>query len=309
MSWKNDVGFGNAFNLVNKAAGKASMAKGDKLRFRNIDVWAGSSGGAPTIMKITDHAAKLSGKLLDSITQELAESQQSSKFFNMFSGSNSLVDASGFDLSGVSLSENCFNSMFQSCTSLTAAPQLPATTLAVNCYNAMFRNCTSLTAAPQLPATTLADGCYESMFYVCPSLTQAPALPATTLADSCYNGMFGDCTSLTQAPALPATTLAGYCYGGMFSGCTSLTQAPALPATTLAFSCYGGMFSGCTSLTQAPALPATTLAGNCYNSMFSVCTNIAELHYPASVQNDSTFTGMSGSPWFGATNATVHYDL
>ena len=187
MSWKNDVGFGNAFNLVNKAAGKASMAKGDKLRFRNIDVWAGSSGGAPTMMEITDHAAKLSGKLLDSISQELAESQQSSKFFNMFSGSNSLVDASGFDLAGVSLSENCFNSMFQSCTSLTAAPQLPATTLAVNCYNAMFRNCTSLTAAPQLPATTLADGCYNSMFYGCTSLTQVPELPTTTLASDCYS--------------------------------------------------------------------------------------------------------------------------
>ena len=121
MSWKNDVGFGNAFNLVNKAAGKASMAKGDKLRFRNIDVWAGVSGGAPTIMKITDHAAKLSGKLLDSITQELAESHQSSKFFNMFNSSHSLVDASGFDLSGISLSENCFNSMFSDCTSLAQA--------------------------------------------------------------------------------------------------------------------------------------------------------------------------------------------
>ena len=69
------------------------------------------------------------------------------------------------------------------------------------------------------------------------------------------------------------------------------------------------MFEDCTSLTKAPALPATTLANNCYFYMFGDCTKVAELHYPASIENDSTFTGMSGTPWFGATNATVHYDL
>ena len=114
---------------------------------------------------------------------------------------------------------------------------------------------------------------------------------------------------MTKAPALPATTLADYCYASMFSGCTSLAQAPALPATTLANGCYGYMFSGCSSLTSAPALPATALADSCYESMFNGCTKVTELHYPASVQNDSTFTGMSGTPWFGAENATVHYDL
>ena len=95
----------------------------------------------------------------------------------------------------------------------------------------------------------------------------------------------------------------------MFYKCSSLTQAPALPATTLASNCYNSMFNGCTSLTQSPTLPATALAFYCYYGMFGDCTKVTELHYPASIQNDSTFTGMPGSPWFGATNATVHYDL
>ena len=129
------------------------------------------------------------------------------------------------------------------------------------------------------------------------------------LADSCYYSMFKGCSSLTQAPALPATTLADSCYYLMFNGCTSLTQAPALPATALADWCYYSMFGGCTSLTQAPALPATILANYCYYDMFDGCTKVTELHYPASIQNDSTFTGITGTPWFGATNATVHYDL
>ena len=64
------------------------------------------------------------------------------------------------------------------------------------CYYSMFEDCTSLTRAPELPATTLADLCYSSMFRGCTSLAQAPELPATTLAKSCYSGMFEGCTSL-----------------------------------------------------------------------------------------------------------------
>ena len=197
---------------------------------------------------------------------------------SMFEGCTSLTTAP--ELPATTLVINCYNSMFSGCTSLTTAPTLPATTLANQCYQNMFSGCTSLTTAPTLPATTLIDYCYGSMFSGCTSLTTAPTLPATTLASGCYNSMFSGCTSLTTAPTLPATTLANSCYGSMFSGCTSLTTAPTLPATTLVGYCYGSMFSGCTSLTTAPTLPATTLASGCYNSMFSGtnllpdCTNI-----------------------------------
>ena len=132
------------------------------------------------------------------------------------------------------------------------------------CYYNMFSSCSSLTSAPELPATTLANSCYSSMFSRCSSLTQAPDLPAITLASYCYSNMFSSCSSLTQAPALPATTLANSCYHTMFSNCSKLTQAPDLPATTLASSCYSNMFYNCSKLTQAPDLPATTLADNCY---------------------------------------------
>ena len=88
-----------------------------------------------------------------------------------------------------------------------------------HCYFNMFINCTSLTTAPELPATTLANSCYQNMFCNCTSLTTAPELPATTLADSCYGYMFSDCTSLTKAPELPATTLEIYCYYYMFNNC------------------------------------------------------------------------------------------
>ena len=197
------------------------------------------------------------------------------------------------------LPEYCYYQMFFGCTSLTTAPELPATTLANYCYQNMFFGCTNLTTAPALPATTLLDYCYSSMFYGCTSLTTAPALPATTLANYCYSYMFGGCTSLTTAPELPATTLAYYCYNGMFYDCTSLTTALALPATTLEGGCYEYMFYNCTSLTTAPALPATTLANYCYSYMFYGCTSLTTApELPATTLSDYCYQNM----FFGCTS-------
>jgi hypothetical protein len=92
----------------------------------------------------------------------------------------------------------------------------------------LFQNCSVLTSAPELPATTLANFCYYNMFDGCTSLTSAPELKATTLAIYCYYCMFYGCTSLTTAPALKATTLAYGCYGNMFDGCTKLSTVTML---------------------------------------------------------------------------------
>ncbi|MBP5482599.1 MAG: leucine-rich repeat protein [Paludibacteraceae bacterium] len=239
--------------------------------------WTALAGGDTVVLAHKGDKALLKGNNPHGFSQNYMEYQSSFKMTGKIAASGSvmsLIDGTGLssEIRGV----ECFGSLFENCTSLTQAPELPAVTLANYCYAYMFRGCTSLTRAPELPATTLADGCYWEMFSGCTSLTQAPELPATTLTEDCYAYMFRGCTSLTQAPALIATKLAGGCYCEMFSGCTSLTQAPALPATTLADACYSYMFSSCTSLTEAPALPATTLANNCYYSMFSGCTSLTK---------------------------------
>jgi hypothetical protein len=66
----------------------------------------------------------------------------------------------------------------------------------------MFKGCTSLTTAPELPATTATIGCYREMFKGCTSLAQAPELPATTLADYCYSWMFEGCKKLSTIKCL-----------------------------------------------------------------------------------------------------------
>ena len=221
-------------------------------------------------------------------------------FGSLFSGNEHLINAKDLKLHAATLNYSCYSSMFEGCTSLTTAPELPATTLAENCYEFMFSGCTSLTTAPELPATTLAPGCYGYMFSDCTSLSTAPELPATTLADNCYNGIFSGCTSLTTTSTLPATTLASSCYSSMFSGCSSLTTAPDLPVTTLADSCYLSMFLGCTSLTTAPELPAATLTNSCYERMFYRCSKLNNITMLAT---DISATNCFAN-WVGGVAAT-----
>ena len=183
-----------------------------------------------------------------------------------------------------------FCSLFNGCSVLTSAPDLPATTLANECYYGMFVDCTSLASAPELKATTLAPKCYNRMFFNCTSLTSAPELKATTLATECCYYMFYGCTSLASAPKLHATKLANSCYRQMFYGCTSLASAPDLPATELANYCYYNMFDGCTSLTSAPELKATTLAANCYYRMFNKCKLLTSVTMLAPSDQISKYT-------------------
>lgn len=165
------------------------------------------------------------------------------------------------------------------------------------CYRNMFNDCTSLTAAPELLATTIGNFCYSYIFSGCTSLSAAPALPATTLAYYCYSSMFNGCSSLTTAPTLPATTLGSYCYNGMFQDCTSLADAPVLPATTLADNCYRSMFYGCTSLSAVnvkfTAWNPSTATSNWLNGVAASGTFTC----PAALGTDSTITrGSSNCP-------------
>lgn len=203
-----------------------------------------------------------------------ADSINESAFYGLFSGCTTLLSARYLKLPIMELASNCYSNMFQGCTNMISAPNLPATTLASNCYSTMFNGCTSLIAAPELPATTVETYCYYGMFNGCTSLITAPNLPATNTKTYCYGFMFKD-TKISVAPELLATELTIGCYQSMFEGCVELVEAQEiLPATSTVSSCYRCMFKGCTSLERAPKLSATTLVSNCYLEMFNGCSSL-----------------------------------
>lgn len=117
----------------------------------------------------------------------------------------SLIDENGGD-PNVTLPNDCFAHMFENCTSLTQAPELPATTLSDICYVYMFKNCTSLTQVPKLPATTLDVACYHSMFEGCTGLS------LTTTKDADH----------TLAWSVPDTTANLNWNMDMFAGCPNV---------------------------------------------------------------------------------------
>lgn len=121
--------------------------------------------------------------------------------------------------------------LFYACANIIDASNmlLPATTLSKNCYQLMFGSCTSLISAPSvLPALTLTSYCYVKMFYECEALVNAPAIHALTLADNCCFEMFRNCKSLVTAPILLASTLVNRCYEGLFKGCSKLNYIKAM---------------------------------------------------------------------------------
>ncbi len=213
-------------------------------------------------------------------------------FSLLFAGCTSLTQAP--ELPATTLTKTCYEFMFEDCINLTEAPELPATKIFDKSYVGMFMGCRNLKKAPTLPATEMKYRCYDSMFRLCTSLETPPALPATELAQECYHQMFNECTNLKEAPELPATKMAEYCYGMMFCECENLKIAPKLPATELAPACYYSMFASCINLTQAPEiLPATTLERACYSGMFFLCTALEKApKLPATTLAEGCYVSM-----------------
>ena len=208
----------------------------------------------------------------------------------------SLLDGDNFKESDSFNYNNTFSGLFNSSTKLIHSKNLilPVMTLTYQCYGSMFYNCTSLVDAPVLPATTLANWCYYYMFYGCTSLIVAPELPATTLKSNCYLSMFYNCTSLITAPELPTTSVtdnySGSCYASMFENCTSLIEAPTLPITH--FNNDSTARGNCSQ----------------YNRMFYGCSNLNYIrcYLVKSVNNcaDDLLTGVAGTGVYVTTNIT-----
>ena len=82
----------------------------------------------------------------------------------------SQIGSADFDNWFTMVGESACESMFEGCTSLTKAPELPCTRISRFCYKRMFANCPNIigglnTNPIVFPAETLYHGCYEQMFY------------------------------------------------------------------------------------------------------------------------------------------------
>ena len=110
--------------------------------------------------------------------------------FTQFFKLSKPVSAENMILPATSVPESGYRAMFSKCTTLTVAPQLPATTLGTQCYYYMFEDC-AITTAPDLPAQTLVSQCYASMFQGCSNLNYIKCLATNPTTAICQNWTSG----------------------------------------------------------------------------------------------------------------------
>ena len=172
-------------------------------------------------------------------------------------------------------------------------------------FNYLFNNCSVLTSAPELPATSLAYNCYHCMFLGCTNLKSAPKLPAPTLTTGCYFGMFSMCTNLKTAPELPAKALANQCYDSMFSGCTNLKSAE-LSIEFLDRDCCSQMFNNCTNLSSvtmlAPSKEITFREFHLDNWLNNAGTDQSVKNRTLKVQDKAAYEALKANAKFLPTN-------
>ena len=175
-----------------------------------------------------------------------------------FGGSTIAEIPSNWDFSNVT----DMSIMFNSCSNLTAIPQL-VTTNVQNMYG-MFQGCSNLTAIPQLVTTNVTNMGY--MFSYCSNLTAIPQLVTTNVTDMGY--MFSYCSNLITIPQLVTTNVTNM--NSMFYNCSNLTTIPQLDMSNVKWIVY--MFENCSKLTTIPSLNTSKVTEMAH--VFSNCSSL-----------------------------------
>ena len=204
-------------------------------------------------------------------------------YVKAFTMSDGQVSASGNVMSLVdktcsrlSVDEYEFCHMFRQCSSLVAAPDLPATSLKQSSYRSMFISCSSLLFGPsELPATTIEEDVYRYMFGHCYQLQIAPLICSNYAVSRSYYSMFNNCHSLSSIKFANNQIIASGLdqqFSYMFENCSSLVSIdgfdtiakdPSYPNTNTKIA-INGMFNNCYALKYA-------LTGTTINADFNGC--------------------------------------
>lgn len=99
-----------------------------------------------------------------------------------------------FVMTGTIYASGCVNSLLSGYPNSIYSPSYA--------FPGLFQGCTSLITAPDLPATNIYGYCYTNMFYGCTNLKNAPILPALWVYGGSYAHMFDGCSNLSYVKAL-----------------------------------------------------------------------------------------------------------
>ena len=156
--------------------------KGDvvQLYSQNSALGGGSSSAARALTRAVDEGAKYIN---------IRPSMKTEIFGNVMSllkGKDGLEGATAIE------AKNAFYGLFAGADKLVNNDErllvLPATTLTEGCYQDMFNGCKGIEKAPELPAPTLVKDCYQEMFAGCSKLKYVKCLATDISAENCTKG-------------------------------------------------------------------------------------------------------------------------
>ncbi len=159
--------------------------------------------------------------------------------------------------------------------------------------------------------TSVDDYGLYNAFYECTGLTGSVSFPKLTSIGA--NGLsyaFQKCTGITSVSFPKLTSIDIYGLYFAFYYCTGITGSVSFPEL-ISVGNYGlySAFQICTGLTGSVSFPKlTSIGNNGLNNAFNGCTRITEIHFRSDAQSTVEATGGYGSK-FGATNATIYFDL
>ena len=168
-----------------KGAFDIELKKGDVVQLYSINTSLGGSAvaGARGGTRAVDDGAKYIN---------IRPSMKTEIFGNVMSllkGKDNLESATTIE------ANNAFYGLFAGADKLVNNDErllvLPATTLTEGCYQDMFNGCKGIEKAPELPAPKLEKNCYQEMFYDCAKLNHVKCLATDIKAENSTKDWLG----------------------------------------------------------------------------------------------------------------------
>ena len=159
--------------------------KGDVVQLYSLNsaLGGGSNSAARALTRAVDEGAKYIN---------IRPSMKTEIFGNVTSllkGKDNLESATTIE------ANNAFYGLFAGAEKLVNNTErllvLPATTLTEGCYQDMFNGCKGIEKAPELPAPKLEKNCYQEMFYDCAKLNHVKCLATDISAENCTKDWLG----------------------------------------------------------------------------------------------------------------------
>ena len=174
-----------------------TVKKGDvvQLYSLNTSLGGGAVAGARGTTRAVDEGAKYIN-IRPSMKTEIYGNVMS-----LLKGKDGLEGATAIE------AKSAFYGLFAGATNLVNNAErmivLPATTLTESCYQDMFNGCKGIEKAPELPAPKLEKNCYREMFYDCAKLNSVTCLATDIKAENCTKDWLGKAgTEATETKVL-----------------------------------------------------------------------------------------------------------